>query len=265
MSGIDTETTTDTGGGTNVGWIDTGDWMTYENAVVNIPTSGQYVVSYRVASEAGGGSFNLYETSTNTVYDTVSIGATGAWQNWVTIKRVVVLSAGKHTFGIKAVTGGFNLNWFKVETTASAASSSSSAATSSTPSSSGGGVSSASSSSAPATTGGGSLSSSSVGTSSNSSSSVAGVISTLVAGPVGMSWIAPSGRMDGTLLDITEIGGYEIRYRLASSSNFTYISINDAWTTQYNFAWLEGNYVFQVAAFDKNGIYSNFVDVVSAN
>jgi hypothetical protein len=46
-------------------------------------------------------------------------------------------------------------------------------------------------------------------------------------------------------------------------ANFTYISINDAYTTQYNFPWLEGNYVFQVAAFDKSGVYSNFVDVVS--
>ena len=80
-----------------------------------------------------------------------------------------------------------------------------------------------------------------------------------------MNWTAPQARLDGATLDISEIGGYEIRYKLASASNFTYISINDAYTTQYNFSWLEGNYVFQVAAFDKNGVYSNFVDVVSAN
>lgn len=84
-----------------------------------------------------------------------------------------------------------------------------------------------------------------------------------MAGPVGMSWTAPSGRLDGTVLDISEIGGYEIRYKLTTDADFTYISINDAYTTQYNFPWLEGNYVFQVAAFDKSGVYSNFVDVVS--
>ncbi|MBD0258331.1 MAG: family 16 glycosylhydrolase, partial [Cytophagales bacterium] len=40
MSGVQTETTTDAGGGQNVGWIDTGDWMAYSN--VNFPTSGAY-------------------------------------------------------------------------------------------------------------------------------------------------------------------------------------------------------------------------------
>jgi hypothetical protein len=80
-----------------------------------------------------------------------------------------------------------------------------------------------------------------------------------------MNWTPPNARLDGTVLDMSEIGGYEIRYKLVSAANFTYISINDPYTTQYNFSWLEGNYVFQVAAFDKNGVYSNFVDVVSAN
>ena len=39
MSGVQTETTSDTGGGLNVGWIDAGDWMAYSNTVVNIPSS----------------------------------------------------------------------------------------------------------------------------------------------------------------------------------------------------------------------------------
>jgi len=57
------------------------------------------------------------------------------------------------------------------------------------------------------------------------------------------------------------MGGFELRYKLASAANFTYITINDAWTTQHNFTWLEGDYIFQIAAFDKNGVYSNFVDI----
>ena len=80
-----------------------------------------------------------------------------------------------------------------------------------------------------------------------------------------MNWTAPDARLDGTVLDISEVGGYEIRYKKVSDANFTYVSINDAYTNQYNFSWLEGNYVFQIAAFDKNGVYSNFVDIVSAN
>ncbi|MBN1410059.1 MAG: carbohydrate-binding protein, partial [Spirochaetales bacterium] len=46
MSGIQTENTTDSGGGLNVGWIDAGDWMEYNVTV----TAGTYYVQYRVAA-----------------------------------------------------------------------------------------------------------------------------------------------------------------------------------------------------------------------
>ena len=77
-----------------------------------------------------------------------------------------------------------------------------------------------------------------------------------------MSWIAPNLREDGSILDITELGGYELRYKLLADTDFTYISINDPWTNLYSFSWLEGNYIFQIAAFDKNGLYSNFVNIL---
>jgi len=262
MSGVGNEVTSDVGGGQNTGFIETGDWMKYANTNVTIPVTGVYKVTYRVASLSGGGTLALTEASTGEVLNTVSIIATSAWQNWVDVTSTVKLTAGTHTFGIKAVVGGFNVNWFRVEGTASSSSSSTSSIKSSSSSSS-------VSSSKPAVTSS-SLSSSST-SSSKSSSSVAsstsssGVVSTAVAGPVGMNWTPPNARLDGTVLDMSEIGGYEIRYKLVSAANFTYISINDPYTTQYNFSWLEGNYVFQVAAFDKNGVYSNFVDVVSAN
>jgi hypothetical protein len=104
-------------------------------------------------------------------------------------------------------------------------------------------------------------SSSSTGGSTGGTGGSTGAIT--VAGPLGLNWIAPTKRQDGTVLDINEIGGYELRYRAADKTNFTYISIIDAWTTQYNFAWLEGSYVFQVAAFDKNGVYSEFVNIAN--
>jgi hypothetical protein len=71
----------------------------------------------------------------------------------------------------------------------------------------------------------------------------------------------PVVRENGDYLDITELGGYELRYRLATATTFTYVTINDPWMNYYNFPWLEGNYVLQIAAFDKNGVYSNFVDI----
>ncbi|HWV14320.1 MAG TPA: carbohydrate-binding protein [Cellvibrio sp.] len=263
MGGVKTETTTDTGGGLNVGAIDSGDWMSYSGTSVEVSAAGSYKITYRVASESGGGKFSLVESSTGAVYDTVSVASTGGWQNWVLIERVITLSKGTHSFDIKAATGGFNMNWFKIsslDSSTSVSSSSSSAANSSTATAIS--KSSVSSSSVPATVSSSSkasLSSSSASTTTNNN----GVITTKVAGPVGMSWIAPNMRQNGSVLDITEIAGYEIRYKLASANTFTYISVNDAWTNTYNFPWLEGNYVFQIAAFDKDGLYSDFVDVVS--
>ena len=250
MGGVWNEPTSDTGGGQDTGNIDAGDWMAYANSNVVIPVTGNYKITYRVASFSAAGSFNLNELSTGEVLSTVAVPVTGGWQKWVDVTTTVRLTAGTHNFRILAVVGGFNLNWFRIEGTAN------SGTTSSTPT-----TTSSSSSSKPATTTSSSLSSSSKSSSSAASTSSAGGVVTTVAGPVGMNWTPPSGRLDGTILDITEIGGYEIRYKLATDANFTHISINDAWTTQYNFAWLEGNYVFQVAAFDKNGVYSSFVDV----
>ena len=52
MSGVQTETTSDSGGGQNVGYIDSGDWMSYS---VDVPAAGTYKVSYRVASPNSNG------------------------------------------------------------------------------------------------------------------------------------------------------------------------------------------------------------------
>jgi hypothetical protein len=77
-----------------------------------------------------------------------------------------------------------------------------------------------------------------------------------------MNWVAPTKRENGSYLDVTELGGYEIRYKLVTDADFSYVTINDPWTTFYTFPWLEGNYIFQISAFDKSGRYSNFVDVL---
>jgi endoglucanase len=121
MSGVQLENTTDTGGGQNVGWIDTNDWMAYSNTVVNIPSTGSYDVSYRVASANGGGSIRLEESGGSVSYGTISVPATGGWQTWTTITQRVTLSAGNHSFGVVAAGGGFNFNWFNISAVNSSA------------------------------------------------------------------------------------------------------------------------------------------------
>lgn len=113
-SGIQTETTSDTSGGKNVGYIDNGDWLTYS---VNVPATGTYKISYRVAASAGGGQFQLEKAGGSPVYGNVNVPATGGWQIWQTISHNVVLPAGEQLIAIAAVTGGFNINWLKVEST----------------------------------------------------------------------------------------------------------------------------------------------------
>ncbi|NHZ95537.1 cellulase family glycosylhydrolase [Massilia sp. CCM 8734] len=111
MSGVQLEATSDAGGGQNVGYIDSGDWMNY---TVDVPSAGLYTVSYRVASASGGGSISLERAGGSPVFGTKAVGATGGWQNWSTISHDVQLPAGKQSIGIAAKTGGFNLNWIGI-------------------------------------------------------------------------------------------------------------------------------------------------------
>ncbi len=112
MAGVQTEATTDTGGGINVGWIDAGDWMTFNN--INIPSSGNYTVEYRVASLNGGGNLTLDINGGSTTLGSLPVPNTGGWQNWTTISHTVYIDAGTHNFRIAANTGGWNLNWFRI-------------------------------------------------------------------------------------------------------------------------------------------------------
>jgi glucan 1,3-beta-glucosidase len=106
MSGIQTETTTDTGGGLDVGYLDPGDWFEY---TVNVQTAGNYTVEYRVASEPGSpGGFNLL--ASGAVIDSQAVPATGGWQAWTTITATVPLQAGEQTLRFSAVGGSWNLN-----------------------------------------------------------------------------------------------------------------------------------------------------------
>lgn len=78
-------------------------------------------------------------------------------------------------------------------------------------------------------------------------------------GPVSLTWEPPIQRENGDELNITELGGYELRYRSESSEKFISVIIEDPWATDYYIEWLEGRHEFQVAAFDNTGLFSEFV------
>lgn len=112
--GVETESTSDRGGGENVGYIDASDSMTY---LVSIPTSGNYRLDYRVASQ--NGSSPGFRVFVDNVYsDIFSVPATGGWQSWQTQQgRVVALNASDYTIRLEAASAGMNINWFSLTPT----------------------------------------------------------------------------------------------------------------------------------------------------
>ena len=107
MSGVNVQATSDSSGGYNLYSIHTGDWF---DIILNVKEAGSYVVDFRVASQTGGGKFEL-RTKTLSVLSSLTVEATGSWQNWTTISDTITLAAGKQTLRIIAVTGSWNINW----------------------------------------------------------------------------------------------------------------------------------------------------------
>lgn len=77
-----------------------------------------------------------------------------------------------------------------------------------------------------------------------------------------LEWTPPNARENGQYLELSEIGGYEIRYRRANESQHQTVTIEPG-ATRHTFTDLQGDYEFEVAAFDTDGLYSNFVTIRS--
>jgi hypothetical protein len=264
MSGIQTEPTSDTGGGLNVGYFHEKDWLSYSDKMIDIPKTGAYKITLRVASLEGGGSLSFHEADGSATYASVNIPKTGAQQAWVNVEQTVQLTAGSHKFGFTTLARGakgFNLNWFKIEPVDAPAtvSSSSSSVASSQPAV----VQSSSSSSAVVMPSSSSSSVAATTSSSGAVSSAASSTNSVTNGEAYFKWTAPTARANGDLLSPEDLGGYEIRYRLVGDAKYSYISTGiGPWDNSYVLKGLtSGSYVFEIAAYDKNGIYSQFVSL----
>ncbi|MGN7765213.1 glycoside hydrolase family 3 N-terminal domain-containing protein [Paenibacillus sp. 22594] len=117
MYGVQTEATTDINGGLNTGFMDENDWMDYR---VNVPVSGTYKVSLRLASLSGATN-GIQLKNGSTTLATFSVPNTGGWQTWTTVSNNVPLSAGVQTLRVHAAAGNWNLNWLEVKPTSSTA------------------------------------------------------------------------------------------------------------------------------------------------
>ena len=111
QSGVQTENTSDTGGGLNIGFIEHNDFVEYE---IDVDQSGSYNVDFRLASNTQGGDATIFVDDQNR--GNVSVGFTGGWQDWVTISTQISLDAGEHTLRIlftnpSSNEGLLNVNW----------------------------------------------------------------------------------------------------------------------------------------------------------
>ncbi|MEC8320064.1 MAG: di-heme oxidoredictase family protein [Planctomycetota bacterium] len=114
MSGVQTESCSDAGGGLNVGYIDPGDWMEYLSQPYLAKTPGNRRMELRVASDIGGGRIEIRRMGDPTLLGTVDIPNTGGWQSWVTLGVDLPMEAGVYRFRMDAPLGGWNLNWFRL-------------------------------------------------------------------------------------------------------------------------------------------------------
>jgi hypothetical protein len=95
----------------------------------------------------------------------------------------------------------------------------------------------------------------------NQSASTSLAVKTYVlAGALTISWDAPTQRPTGELIARTDIGGYVVRYKLRSATTYTSVTLPASVFT-YTSAKLVGDYDFEIASFDVNDVYSEFVKI----
>lgn len=99
-------------GGQDMGTIDAGDYLVWNG--ITFPTTGSYLIEYRVASATSGGTISADLNAGNIQFGNTTIPGTGGWQNWTTVSKTVTINAGTYNFGIYAQTGGYNVNWVRI-------------------------------------------------------------------------------------------------------------------------------------------------------
>ena len=111
-NGLSVETCNDAGGGQDMGYTSTGDYLDY---LVFVPYNGTFSFDYRVASPNGGSiDLRLIDDPTKPVIlHTVTVPNTGGWQSWKTVSASADMTKGTHTIRLYIRQPEFNINWFK--------------------------------------------------------------------------------------------------------------------------------------------------------
>ena len=111
---VDIQSTSDDGGGYNIGWTEAGEWTEYTIETI----AGKYEARLRVASYRGNGRIKL--VLDGETLGEVDVPETGGWQNWetVTIPGLDLGAGQDRVLRVKTVEGGYNLNEIEFADTA---------------------------------------------------------------------------------------------------------------------------------------------------
>jgi hypothetical protein len=109
-SALDAQTTTDTGGGCNVGWSQPGEWLEWD---VTLASATKLDVVARLASSAAGQSVHVEIDGVNVSGALTAPGA--GWQSFRDVAaRGVSVAAGAHKLRLAFDTGSVNVNYLNV-------------------------------------------------------------------------------------------------------------------------------------------------------
>ncbi len=114
-SSVETEGTSDTGGGYDVGYISNGSWLHFKNIDFG---SGVSSVNVRTASAGNGGTLEFHQDSVGgTLLGTAILPVTGGWQNWTTVSAPITGATGVHDLYLvfKGTPPIGNINWFQFQ------------------------------------------------------------------------------------------------------------------------------------------------------
>lgn len=113
--GVDIENCSDTGGGYDVGWTATGEWLEY---TVDVAEAGNYDISVRTASVPGIGAYHIEFDGLN-VTGKKLVPTTGGWQFWKDVTSTkVALNKGKQIMRLAIESPEFTINSITVKKSA---------------------------------------------------------------------------------------------------------------------------------------------------
>jgi glucosylceramidase len=115
-SGLETETTGDTTGEYDLGYLTQGAYTVYQNVDFGASVSQ---VTVRTASDGNGGTATFYlDSMTSTPIATATLPVTGGWQTWTNVTAAVTGAKGVHTLYVVfngATSSIANVNWFQFQ------------------------------------------------------------------------------------------------------------------------------------------------------